>query len=365
MLVCSIGMTPNRSAGDDPEAFQILVRAISVDPAGIEGSEARKAAQKLFGRADALELAREALLEEQLLGKLRAEMAEDSGQGSGPHSDERPRNLSTLSLVSRTAGSRSGRSWRKVGLAAAAAIIVGVALNWNATSTLLRMIRGDGVVQSGMVATHAADLDTLDLPDGSRAILAPNSTLRYSMAALAGPREIRLEGEALFDVIHDDERPFSVRTRHAVVEDLGTSFVVREYAADSRARVTVRSGAAALHTGDSSSAAVIDLRPGDGAYIDSTGTIARFSGDPESYGSWTAGYLTFDGASLPEVLSQLETWFGVEFRIADSTLTKQHFTGGLSATSLPKALEILGPIVHARFAQEGRVVKVTARPERR
>jgi ferric-dicitrate binding protein FerR (iron transport regulator) len=109
----------------------------------------------------------------------------------------------------------------------------------------------------------------------------------------------------------------------------------------------------------------MDLRPGDGAYVDSSGAIARFTGDPESFGAWTAGYLTFDGASLTEVLSQLATWYDVEFRMTDSTLAKQRFTGGLNSTSLSKALEILGPIVHARFAQDGRVVAVTARPEGR
>jgi transmembrane sensor len=211
----------------------------------------------------------------------------------------------------------------------------------------------------------AAELDTVDLPDGSRVILAPNSRLEYAVSPRIGPREIRLEGEALFEVMHDDERPFRVRTRRAVVEDLGTSFVVREYAEDSRARVAVRSGAAALRTSDDSSAAAMDLRPGDGAYVDSSGAIARFTGDPESFGAWTAGYLTFDGASLTEVLSQLATWYDVEFRMTDSTLAKQRFTGGLNSTSLSKALEILGPIVHARFAQDGRVVAVTARPEGR
>ncbi|HET7552523.1 MAG TPA: FecR domain-containing protein [Gemmatimonadaceae bacterium] len=251
------------------------------------------------------------------------------------------------------------------GFAIAAALLIGFAMTSHAASALLRTFRNGGSVVSRTVTTRVAQLDTMNLPDGSRVILAPNSLLEYAVSRRAGPREIRLEGEALFDVRHDDERPFRVRTRRAVVEDLGTSFVVREYASDSRARVAVRSGAAALHTSDGSSAVAIDLRPGDGAYIDSIGTIARFSGDPESFGAWTGGYLTFDGTPLPEVLSQLATWYGVEFRMTDSTLAKQYFTGALNSTSLSNALEILGPIVHARFAQEGRAVAVTARPEGR
>jgi transmembrane sensor len=244
-------------------------------------------------------------------------------------------------------------------------LAIAIGVNWSAVSRLLGVFSAGGAAASRTVATRAAQLDTVNLPDGSRVILAPNSHLKYAMTPGVGPREIRLEGEALFDVRHDDDRPFRVRTRRAVVEDLGTSFVVREYAADSRTRVAVRSGAAALQTSDDSSAAAIDLRPGDGAYIDSAGTIARFTGDPESFGAWTAGYLTFDGAPLPEVLAQLERWYGVEFRMNDSTLSRQYFTGSVSSSSLPDALAIIARVVHARFEQDGRMVAVTPRSKAR
>ena len=150
-----------------------------------------------------------------------------------------------------------------------------------------------------------------------------------------------------------------------MVEDLGTVFVVREYTGDSRARVAVRSGAAALHTRDGGSATSVELRSGDGAYIDSSGAIARFTGDPESYGSWASGRFEFDAAPLPEVLAELTSWYGVEFTMSDSMLKRQYFTGGFSSASFSRALAILGPVVHARFEQKGRVVVVTPRPDGR
>jgi ferric-dicitrate binding protein FerR (iron transport regulator) len=355
-------MTPNGIPGDDSEALRILVQAISVVPAGTEGSDVGKAAQHLFGRADALELAREVLLEEQLLRKLRAERGGCSRQGSGPSRNEPPRVLPIPSFANGAAGSRSRRPWRTLGLAAAAALVAGVGLNWTAMSGLLRAIRPGSSPVPATVSTRAAQLDTVSLPDGSRAILAPNSILRYAMDSVTGPRELRLEGEAYFEVEHDNDRPFRVQTRHAVVEDLGTSFVVREYAGDGRARVAVRSGVAALHARNASQTSPTSLRPGDGAYVDSSGAIARFSGDPESYGSWTRGRFEFDAAPLPDVLSQLARWYDVEFRVTDSTLVGQYFTGAFDAVSLPRALEILGPIVHARFEQQGREVMVTPRP---
>ena len=356
---------PMGGRNGDGEDLQALLNVISADPARLEDPDSRRAAERFFGDADTLELLREVTHEERLLSKLLAGIIRDPGSGGDPRHSERSGALSIPSLASNEGSSRATSSWRRVGLRAAAVLALGVALNWNATSRLLRAICADGVVGSRTVVTRAAELDTVNLPDGSRAILAPNSSLRYAMAPLTGPRKLRLEGEAFFDVKHDDERPFRVQTRHAVIEDLGTTFVVREYADDSRARVAVRSGAATLRPSDGSSASPIDLRPGDGAYIDSSGAIARFTGDPASYGAWTTGRLTFDAAPLPDVLSRLASWYGVEFRMTDMTLTKQYFTGGLNSTSLSKALAILGPVVHARFEQEGRVVVVTARPEGR
>lgn len=349
---------------DRDDQLAELLRLIGSDRARLDDPRVQRAIEQFYGRPDALELLREVAREERLvrLLQLRTGIGSDAAGDLAPYRDPECRALSIGSIGARSHASIRISRWREAGFAVAAALLIGFALNSNAASALLRTYRDGGSVESRTVATRVAQLDTVNLPDGSRVVLAPNSRMEYAMAPHAGPREIRLEGEALFDVMHDDERPFRVRTRRAVVEDLGTSFVVREYAADSRARVAVRSGAAAIHASDDSSAAAIDLRPGDGAYVDSSGAIARFTGDPESFGAWTAGYLTFDGASLPEVLSQLATWYDVEFQIADSTLAKQYFTGGLSSTSLPKALEILGPIVHARFAQEGRVVAVTARP---
>ena len=356
-------MTPTGPIDRDDQLAELL-RLIDQDRARLDNPDVRRAIEQFYGRADALELLREVASEERLVRLLELRTGVGSGRESDVRRDLEAREspLPSFALGRNPRSPVSAARWKAISFAAAAALVLGVALNWSAVAGVLRRVGRGAPPATRMVATLAAELDTVDLPDGSRAILAPNSTLRYSIAPLAGPRDVALEGEALFDVRHDDERPFRVRTRRAVVEDLGTSFVVREYATDSRTRVAVRSGAAALHANDDSSTSPIDLRPGDGAYVDSSGSIARFTDDPESFGAWTAGYLAFDGAPLPEVVSQLASWYGVEFQMTDSTLMKQHFTGGLSSTSLSKALEILGPIVHARFAQEGRVVAVTARP---
>ena len=212
------------------------------------------------------------------------------------------------------------------------------------------------------VATLPGRRTTVELPDGSRATLAPSTTITYAISPDRGARDVSLEGEAYFEVRHDEARPFSVRTASAVVEDLGTAFLVREYSVDIRTRVAVRSGAVAVSAKGATDASATGLRAGQAVDMDSSGAVVQLAGDTTSYWAWTTGRLVFDAVPLPEVLTRLSRWYGVEFRMTDSTLEQQYFTGAFAAVSLPQALEILGPLVHARFEQQARLVIVTPRP---
>ncbi len=351
-------MTINGDRDSARQALRMLMR----DSAQPDGLETRKAGQKFFGRSDALELVREVVAEERLLRTLQADISSELAQASASKKRALPRARPALSLVSGASTPRVNRAWLRMAIAAAALLAVGIAFNWGTVRDALRTVGNREKPVYRSFATNAAELDTLSLPDGSRAILAPNSSLSYALSPHRGPREVTLEGEAYFDVIHNESRPFRVETRHALVTDLGTTFVVREYITDGRARVAVRSGAASVQARKHVLTPPLTMRPGDGAYVDSRGEISRFSGDPESYGAWTSGKIAFDGAALPEVLDRLGRWYDVEFRLADSTLSTQYFTGEFRSVPLAEALAILGPIVHARFAQEGRVVEVTAIP---
>ncbi|HEX6965469.1 MAG TPA: DUF4974 domain-containing protein, partial [Gemmatimonadaceae bacterium] len=107
----------------------------------------------------------------------------------------------------------------------------------------------------------------------------------------------------------------------------------------------------------------IAVHPGEVADIDSTRAIVRIARDSASNWMWTSGRLAFDQTSLPAVLAALHRWYDVDFQLDDSTLATQYFTGAFdTAASLPQILDILGPLVHARFEQHGRVVVVTRRP---
>lgn len=93
---------------------------------------------------------------------------------------------------------------------------------------------------------------TVELPDGSRAILAAESRLRYPASAehwrdADRARDLYLEGQAYFEVQHDSTRAFRVHTATGVVEDLGTEFVVAAYPETHGTLVAVVAGVVALY----------------------------------------------------------------------------------------------------------------------
>ena len=76
-----------------------------------------------------------------------------------------------------------------------------------------------------IVATAQPLIDSL--PDGSFITLNSHSALTYQKEEFAGKRSVTLKGEAFFNVVHDENRPFSVKVNDVLVNVLGTSFNVR------------------------------------------------------------------------------------------------------------------------------------------
>lgn len=62
------------------------------------------------------------------------------------------------------------------------------------------------------------------LPDGSIIYLAQNSTLTYPTRFAGNKRNVKLLGEAFFDVAKNPKKPFIIETQAARVKVLGTSF---------------------------------------------------------------------------------------------------------------------------------------------
>jgi ferric-dicitrate binding protein FerR (iron transport regulator) len=196
----------------------------------------------------------------------------------------------------------------------------------------------------------------LELPDSSRVLLSVGTRLRVPRDFGVSARVVELDGEAYFVVRHDPRRPFLVRTRRGVTEDLGTSFDVRAYPEDDYLQVVVATGRVALRGGDS----VLSLRSRDRGVLDTHGVLHATSGvSLADYLAWTRGTLVFHDAPLGEVLAHLERWYDVDIAVSGAAAAGERLTISFATRSVDDALATLAQVIDARWTRSGRTVRLT------
>jgi transmembrane sensor len=205
-----------------------------------------------------------------------------------------------------------------------------------------------------VVTTAAGERRELRLPDGTEVVLGVASTLRYP-ARLATHREIALEGEAYFDVVHDDRRPFVVRAGDLVAKDLGTRFTMRAYPGEPGGRVVVRQGKVAIRALGMGGAELV-VAPGQIGRLGTNEVPTVEQADTATWFAWIEGRLVFDNTPLREALPELGRWFGLEFRLADTALGDVPLSGTFKLRPSAEVLDNLAASLGLRQRREGRTV---------
>ena len=242
--------------------------------------------------------------------------------------------------------------------AAAIALIASGAVIWTA--------RKDGSHDTAPAAgrtfaTAPAQRDSVVLEDGTGVLLGPGSSLRTEAGYGDRRRFVHLEGEALFDVRHDNARPFVVHTSGLLIHDLGTTFTVRttnDTTGITKVAVTV--GAVRVARARPGADSGVILRKGDMAAV-GAGPIAVQRGvalDDEL--AWTRGRLVFRDTPLPAVASALRRWYGVRVEIGDPALNLRTLTASFEGESLPQVLEVIRLAIGAPVRQADSLVIIGA-----
>jgi len=188
---------------------------------------------------------------------------------------------------------------------------------------------------------------TISLPDGSSVLLNVASRLDVPADYASGNHALRLSGEGLFIVTHRSSIPFSVTAGNSTTNVLGTSFVVRRYAADSVVTVAVKDGKVSV-----GSSVVTALRL---AIIGANGQ-ARLQAADSSQFSFATGVLTLNAQSLADAIPALNRWYDVDIRVADPAMRAQQIKGGFRAGSTADLADILELTLDARIVRDGRVL---------
>ncbi len=209
------------------------------------------------------------------------------------------------------------------------------------------------------VSTPLASRTSFILPDGSTVWLNAGSSISFPNKFSKESREVKLIGQAYFDV-KKDKIPFKVKAENFSVRVLGTAFDVQAYPQEN-ASVTLERGKVQIETNSNGKT---DLVPGQQATIDKTdGQIDKRNIDPKAFVSWKDNRLTFEEEPLDKVVLCLERWFNVKISIEDSSIQGLKVNGTIeyeNITEVLNLLEITAPI-HYTYDKENQIFRIKSR----
>ncbi|WP_170154463.1 FecR family protein [Mangrovibacterium diazotrophicum] len=183
------------------------------------------------------------------------------------------------------------------------------------------------------------------LPDQTEVWLNSGSKLTYPVKFGADKREVFLQGEALFDVTHDEQRPFSVLTEQLDVRVLGTSFNVSAYEDDSVVQTVLVRGSVELEYKSKLWGISVNQKmvPGTLAVFDATErSVEQSLVDTDQFTSWKDGYLILENSPLSVIAKKLSRYYNMRISFVDPALEAETFSGYLDLGN--SALEVMGII---------------------
>ncbi|MDJ1469400.1 FecR family protein [Xanthocytophaga flava] len=206
---------------------------------------------------------------------------------------------------------------------------------WVAAASIVILI-GSGVswwmwsIRDLQELTSKIQQKKVRLPDGSVVTMNSQSKLIYPARFWGKRREVKLEGEAFFEVKKDAEHPFIIHTNHTETTVLGTSFNVR--ARKNEYSVAVMTGKVQFRSKQQKAI----LLPGEIGMAENT--IRKTSFNPKKVIGWKDGILLFEQDNFEYVFKTLEERYGVHIVVAPNTLLKGRYSGEFKNESLENVL---------------------------
>lgn len=208
------------------------------------------------------------------------------------------------------------------------------------------------------------------LPDSTSIQLNSGSQLVYNKNFGEGNREVRLTGEAFFEVTKDAEHPFLVNTNRMTVKVLGTVFNVKAYNTKEDIETTVVEGKVEVSLNEGSEKKVILLPnekislKNDGLVKTGNNSIAphvgisyevktvnsniKQSGIPEEV-AWIKEKVIFTDETFETVALKMERWYNVRIHFDNEKMKSALINGDFEKVDINKAMQILQMLVGFKY----------------
>lgn len=216
------------------------------------------------------------------------------------------------------------------------------------------------------------------LPDNSKVWLNSNTTIKYPSNFNQKDRRVYIDGEAFFDVTHNQSKPFIVNTTAFNIKVYGTTFNVSAYKLDNTIETTLVKGKISI-TGikiNGEKASEIILKPNESfkfikneqledkklkAELNSSSESAHVNKTTSAVSSeselpqvvlahnvnvepiigWKEGKLFFDNETFESLSTKFERRYDVKIYFEDKRVANLKYTGVFEKENINQALDAL------------------------
>jgi len=231
---------------------------------------------------------------------------------------------------------------------AAAALILALGLGY-----LLFLVAGSPLLET---STEANVQSEVLLPDGSHVWVHSLSHLRYPRAFEKDKREVFLDGEAYFEIVKDQAKPFIVHTHEVITQVVGTSFDLRNYGKEENVELTVFAGKVLF-----GSATKVAVAAGDQMIFEKKNKqVHKNLLKGLNALAWKNKQLQFDDAPLDQVLADLSRYYNIRITRKTKEELNCHFTGSFNNPRLEDMINALSFSMNIQFQLDNGIYYIDA-----
>lgn len=183
----------------------------------------------------------------------------------------------------------------------------------------------------------------IQLSDGTTVLLNSGSKLTYPESFDGNTREVKLTGEAYFQVKSDQEHPFYVDLKGYKIKATGTRFNISNYSVDKEISVFLEHGKISMLMDKGESQQPVQLKENEIIILNKAQKQYKIqSTDGSKYLGWIKGQLILKKDSINNVADQLGRWYNAEiiydYKLAQSGYV---FTATFKQETLEEAMKLL------------------------
>jgi ferric-dicitrate binding protein FerR (iron transport regulator) len=252
-------------------------------------------------------------------------------------------------------------------LAAAVSVIMLLSFNtWYFTDRISPVVSQQ--IENGLITivNNNETQKRIFLSDNSIITLRKDASITYLRSFESGKREVKLTGEAFFEITKDTTRPFFVEAANTITRVLGTSFTIRENKGE-QVQVEVTSGLVSVYDKKSTD------KKNNGVLLTANQKVT-FHGNQKHFvvglvekpkplprKSRAAYSMKYNNITLADVKEELEEIYGINILLEKNTTGTCRITGDLSGESLYDTLDIISLILNTNYQVQGTSILITGK----